>query len=293
MKKTIQLSAMAAMLMTASASISCNSSDSKGGSETAKSGGSGETYDLKFNLKPGTAYTYDMDVMQNIEAAGTTSTNNLYSKYTFNVKEAAEGNSKMEVVYDLMRMEIKSMGKTIKMSSEETNTESQAFRDMVNKPFSMTVSPQGKVVSIDGWEDIDKSGTMKADDMKQSMETSLNIFPDKPVKVGDTWKKEASMTMQMFKLNMSSTYTLTEVKGNTATISMDSEIKMGQDNKAAANGMNMDLKGTQKGKIDVELNTGMSLSGTITQEIKGEMQVQGQKMPMSIKSDIKISGKQK
>lgn len=293
MKKTIQLSAMAAMLMAASASIGCGSSDSKGGSEASKTAGSGDTYDLKFNLKPGTAYTYDMDVMQNIEAAGTTSTNNLYSKYTFNVKEASGGDSKMEVVYDLMRMEVKSMGKTIKMSSEDQTTESQAFRDMVNKPFSMTVSPQGKVISIDGWEGIDKNGAMKADDLKQSMETSLNIFPDKPVKVGDTWKKEASMTMQMFKLNMSSTYTLTEVKGNTATISMESDIKMGQDNKAAANGMNMDLKGTQKGKIDVELNTGMSLSGTITQEIKGEMQVQGQKMPMSIKSDIKISGKQK
>lgn len=293
MKKTIQLSAMAAMLMAASASTGCNSSDSKSESGTSKSGGSGEAHDLKFNLKPGTAYTYDMDVMQNIEAAGTTSTNNLYSKYTFNVKEATEGNSKMEVVYDLMRMEVKSMGKTIKMSSEDQETESQAFRDMVNKPFSMTVSPQGKVVSIDGWESIDKNGAMKADDLKQSMETSLNIFPDKPVKVGDSWKKEASMTMQMFKLNMSSTYTLTEVKGNTATISMDSDIKMAQDNQAASNGMNMDLKGTQKGKIDVELNTGMTLSGTITQEIKGEMQVQGQKMPMSIKSDIKISGKQK
>lgn len=293
MKKTIQLSAMAAMLMAASASTGCNSSDSKSESGASKSGGSGEAHDLKFNLKPGTAYTYDMDVMQNIEAAGTTSTNNLYSKYTFNVKEATEGNSKMEVVYDLMRMEVKSMGKTIKMSSEDQETESQAFRDMVNKPFSMTVSPQGKVVSIDGWESIDKNGAMKADDLKQSMETSLNIFPDKPVKVGDSWKKEASMTMQMFKLNMSSTYTLTEVKGNTATISMDSDIKMAQDNQAASNGMNMDLKGTQKGKIDVELNTGMTLSGTITQEIKGEMQVQGQKMPMSIKSDIKISGKQK
>ncbi len=292
MKKTIQLSAMAALLFAASASISCNSSDNKSGSATGKSG-SGDTYDLKFNLKPGAAYTYDMDVMQDVEAAGNTSTNNLYSKYTFNVKEAAEGNSKIEVVYDLMRMEMKSMGNTIKMSSEDQTPEAQGFRDMVNKPFSMTVSPEGKVVSIEGWESIEKNGAMKSEDLKQSMETSLNIFPDKAVKVGDTWKKDAAMSMQMFKMNISSTYTLTEVKGNIATITMDSEIKMGQDNNTQANGMTMEMKGTQKGKMDVELNTGMTLTGNITQDIKGEMQVQGQKMPMNIKSEIKITGKQK
>lgn len=292
MKKTIQLSAMAAMLFTASASISCNSSDNKNGAATGKSG-SGDTYDLKFNLKPGAAYLYDMDVMQNVEAAGNASTNNLYSKYTFNVKEAAEGNSKIEVVYDLMRMEMKSMGNTIKMSSEDQTPEAQGFRDMVNKPFSMTVSPEGKVVSIEGWESIEKNGAMKSEDLKQSMETSLNIFPDKAVKVGDTWKKDAAMSMQMFKMNISSTYTLTEVKGNIATITMDSEIKMGQDNNTQTNGMTMEMKGTQKGKMDVELNTGMTLTGSITQDIKGEMQVQGQKMPMNIKSEIKITGKQK
>lgn len=292
MKKTIQLSAMAAMLLAASTSISCNSSDNKNGAASGKSG-SGDTYDLKFNLKPGAAYIYDMDVMQNVEAAGNSSTNNLYSKYTFNVKEAAEGNSKIEAVYDLMRMEMKSMGKTIKMSSEDQTPEAQGFRDMVNKPFSMTVSPEGKVVSIDGWESIEKSGAMKSEDLKQSMETSLNIFPDKAVKVGDTWKKDAAMSMQMFKMNISSTYTLTEVKGNIATITMDSEIKMGQDNNTQTNGMTMEMNGTQKGKMDVELNTGMTLTGNITQDIKGEMQVQGQKMPMNIKSEIKITGKQK
>lgn len=292
MKKTIQLSAMAAMLLAASASISCNSSDNKNGAANGKSG-SGDTYDLKFNLKPGAAYIYDMDVKQNVEAAGNASTNNLYSKYTFNVKEAAEGNSKIEVVYDLMRMEMKSMGNTIKMSSEDQTPEAQGFRDMVNKPFSMTVSPSGKVVSIDGWESIEKSGAMKSEDLKQSMETSLNIFPDKAVKIGDTWKKDAAMSMQMFKMNISSTYTLTEVKGNIATITMDSEIKMGQDNNTQTNGMTMEMKGTQKGKMDVELNTGMTLTGNITQDIKGEMQVQGQKMPMNIKSEIKITGKQK
>lgn len=290
MKKTIQLTAMAAMLLTAS--VSCNSSDNKNGAASGKTG-SGDTYDLKFNLKPGTTYNYDMDVKQNVEAAGNSSTNNLYSKYTFNVKEGAEGNSKMEVIYDVMRTEMKSMGNTIKMSSEDQTPESQGFRDMVNKPFTMTVSPEGKVVSIDGWENIDKNGAMKAEDLKQSMETSLNIFPNKTVKVGDTWKKDAAMSMQMFKMNISSTYTLTEVKGNTATITMDSEIKMGQDGNAQSNGMTMDLKGTQKGKIDVELSTGMTLSGNITQDIKGEMQAQGQKMPMSIKSEIKITGKQK
>ncbi|MBL7704118.1 MAG: hypothetical protein JNM21_01105 [Taibaiella sp.] len=292
MKKTIQLSAMAAILLAASTSISCNSSDNKNGAASGKSG-SGDTYDLKFNLKPGAAYIYDMDVMQNVEAAGNSSTNNLYSKYTFNVKEAAEGNSKIEVVYDLMRMEMKSMGNTIKMSSEDQTPEAQGFRDMVNKPFSMTVSPEGKVVSIDGWESIEKSGAMKSEDLKQSMETSLNIFPDKAVKVGDTWKKDAAMSMQMFKMNISSTYTLTEVKGNIATITMDSEIKMGQDNNTQTNGMTMEMNGTQKGKMDVELNTGMTLTGNITQDIKGEMQVQGQKMPMNIKSEIKITGKQK
>lgn len=292
MKKVIQLSALATVLLATTSTIACKSSDDKKDSkEQSSSTPSSDGYRLKFQLKPGTSFSFENDIKQTIEASGSNTSNNIFTKYTFNTSTSTDANTKIEVMYDEMTMEMSLMGQSMKMGSKEQNEESKIFRDIINKPFSMIVSPEGKVLKVEGFENIDKSGTLKADDMKQSMETSFNIYPDKPVKVGDTWKKEANMNMQMFKMNISTTYTLKAVKDNVATINLNSEIAMSPD--AGQNEvMKMNISGTQKGDLEVDMNTGMPLKGNIIQDITGEIEAQGKKMPMKINSDIKMTGKQ-
>lgn len=250
---------------------------------------------LEFNLKPGTTYTYKSEVDQKIEAMGMGSSSYVESEYSYHVKESKDGNITMETTYDKMKMKMKTMGMNVTISSEDDTKESKALREMVGKPFAMTVDKSGNIINIENFDFIDKSDAVNEQDLKNMMETSLNIYPDHPVKIGDEWVKETKTDFQNFKMNIRSTYKLVAVDGNIATLEFNGDINMNEgDNKEMKNGdMEMNMKGTQKGNIEVDIPTGMAVKGAITQDIKGEMKMQGQTVPMSIESKIKMNGKVK
>ena len=50
------------------------------------------------------------------------------------------------------------------------------------------------------------------------------------------------------------------------------------------------LKGEQKGEFEIETKTGMLISSQITANIKGNLQVMGRDIPITIKSSIKMNG---
>jgi hypothetical protein len=55
----------------------------------------------------------------------------------------------------------------------------------------------------------------------------------------------------------------------------------------------MELKGDQKGTMDVEVATGLVTDGKMKQTLKGEMSAASMKVPISVTSDIHIAGKKK
>jgi hypothetical protein len=125
------------------------------------------------------------------------------------------------------------------------------------------------------------------------MQQALNIFPDHPVKPGDTWKKTFNMGTSMMNLTIDNEFKLTSVTGGTAHIDVNSKIKGGGGAGPEMKNMNMDLNGDQKGTMEVEVATGLVTDGKMKQTIKGEMTAAGMKVPMSVTSDIHISGRKK
>ncbi len=304
MNKTLLL--VAAGLITASAFQSC------------KSGG--DAIDLKMNLQSGAKYGYVMDMKMTMEqsamgqSAKTDQTMTMESTYDV---VAGEGTGrKLTISYDRIAMSMRSPMGNMEYDSKDggkKDTMLNIFGMMLNKPFSMYVSEKGDISKIEGLDNIIQSigttGTPQDEVMRKQiagvfndtavrsmMQQSLNIYPDKAVKTGDTWIKSMNLNMGPFSLKLDNTYKLTSVNGGTAHIDIASKISSNEGTKQmAGQEMKINLEGDSQGKMDVDIASGLVIDSKINQKIKGSMKMTGMPVPIqtNINSDTHITGKKK
>lgn len=306
MKKTLLL--LSAGLFCIGALSGC-----KGGSTT----GSGEAVTLKFNFQPGTKYQYIMDSKQIIKQSpmGTEMTVNqdMTMQSTYEVNGDDNGNKKLTVFYDRVMMKTAAAGMNLEYDSQDSTKQDPMLKSlggMINKPFSMTVTPSGEITKVEGLSEIlngmvDPSdpnaatirqqleGAFNDSAVRNMMQQSIYIYPDKPVKPGDTWTRKFSMNMGPFSMNMDNNFKLVSADGTTAHVELDSKITGNAVNNPQAQGMKIEMNGTQKGTMDLEIATGMITDSKMKQDIKGKINVNQMEMPISIASDIHITGKKK
>lgn len=113
------------------------------------------------------------------------------------------------------------------------------------------------------------------------------IMPDTKVKVGGSFKQEIPMEIPMgpmsLKLLSTTTYKLTKVEGNSAFFDTDLIITMN----GSIEGQDVKASGAGKGKSIYDIkNNFMSKADAIVDMTMG-MEVQGQKMDISVKTDTK------
>jgi hypothetical protein len=176
---------------------------------------------------------------------------------------------------------------------------------MVGKSFFMYLSPEGEVTKVEGMQDVLNSIGGEASTqqlLKQQfsdsafmnmMNVSLNIYPNKEIQPNESWQKDFKMPMAgMMEMDLQNQYTLTAINGKQADISVHSTIKLSPLNSESPLGnMQINLTGTQDGKVQVDSSTGLINSSTINQQISGDISAQGMKIPMKITSKITLTGK--
>lgn len=279
-------------------------------------GGSGDAITLKMNLAPGTKYAYSMDMKMNMEQSmmgqSMKTEQNMTMDFTYDVAAAEGTDKKFTVTYDRLAMAMKSP-----MMSMEYDSKDGAKKDstlaplgmMLNKPFSMTVSEKGEIKKIEGLDAILNSlvGTGTPQDeairkqlassfndtaIRNMMQQSFDIYPDKAVKPGDTWNKVLTINMGPFGMKLDNTYKLTSVSNGTAHLDVVSKITSdGSTMEAGGQQVKMDISGDSKGTMDVEVATGFMSDSKIKQTIKGNISAAGMAVPMNIVNDIHTSGK--
>jgi hypothetical protein len=130
--------------------------------------------------------------------------------------------------------------------------------------------------------------------IRSMMQQSLNIFPDHPVRPGDTWKKSYSMSIGPMAMKIDNEFKLTSVTGNTAHVDVTAKITGGGGGGTEeTENMSITLTGDQKGTMDVEVGTGLVTDSKLKQTITGDMSMAGMKVPMTINSDIHMTAKKK
>jgi hypothetical protein len=311
--KTIQMKKLSLVLLAfiAIAGISfissCKSSQSSAGKV------------LKFGLQQGKGYDYEVIWDMDQKLMGQQSTIKVSAGYTMLVTNDDGKVKTLSGQYRNFRMDMKMMGIEMDIDTDKptpaqdtssapdmTNMLNRVFRAMVGRQFSMKVDEEGKVLEVKGFEEM-VSGMLDSlglnAEQKQIAQASLkdqfneqnvkdqfaqifNIFPNKEVKVGDTWEKSFS-TGGKLKADYNTKFTVKEIEGDFVTLATKTTIK--------SNDATTEVKGEQEGDMIVDSRTGLVTSGDATQDIEvttgkdSETKTPG--MVIAIKGKLKISGK--
>lgn len=274
-----------------------------------KTGGSdSSSADLKLNFKPGDKYLYTTKVNQMINTMGMTGMEQVITMEMIYEVMASEGeNKKLSITYDHIQMKNTTPMGTTDYDSRGAKKGDGMFSIMdslIGKSFNLIIAPDGNIVKVENLGNLMSSITgdaaAKAElqkqfsdtAIKQMMQNSFDIYPGKPVKVGETWTKNSSMGVSGFSINMDNTYTLKSITDGKATVSVSSVMKLPvTEMNQGGMQMKMEMTGKQEGNMEVDITSGQILSGKTHQTINGKINVGGQEMPMDINGDVTISSK--
>jgi hypothetical protein len=282
---------------------------------------SAQSYDLSLKLEKGKSYpqkmTSQMLMSQKMMGQDINIDMNIESHITYTVVDVVNGNFDVEVVYDWMRMKMGTPMGAQEFSSETTgepNPLSDMLTTLKNNKFNMVIDPKGNVVEVKNLDKLfdammastsqlpEMQKQQMVTQMKQSFgpdafrsnfESSMAIFPDKAVKVGDTWMKELSISAGM-NLQMVANYKLDRVEGGKYCISAVTDFKTSEEsNTMVTNGMTMkfDLKGTGTSEMKVDQKTGWASETLVLQDIAGKIDMKDvPQMPDGMSIDMKMKG---
>jgi len=278
----------------------------------SENSGNGNPITLKINFKPGEKYLYTTQVNQKINSMNTTMDQSMTMEMIY-AYEGEEGeNKKLKITYDHITMGLTTPMGPVQYDSKapEKSPADMAFMNsLIGKSFGIKVAPNGDIAAVEGLGELIKSLSGATDDNTRSamegqfsdtairmmMQNSFDLYPGKPVKVGESWGKKSVMSMgfQGLNVNMENTYTLKSINSGKATVAVASAMNLPATDMSAAAGvpMQIQMNGKQEGTMELDIATGQILSGKTTQNIEGRISGGGQTIPMNINGDVVISSK--
>jgi len=275
-----------------------------------------KTYLLKQDYPIGKKYSYtinsDQIINQKVDGKELSYIQNVGTDYLFDIAGVKGMEKAIKVTYK--RLTIKSVGmgnELILDSDKEEAGKPNPFSGLKNSSFSMLLGSNGSIKSVSGIEKmVDSMAAKMTSDtaqlkqfklslnkqfngevIRQTMESSLKIFPEKAVKVGESWVVNTKMQITM-PIEASTTYTLKEIKENVATLSIKGNLVSKGDFETMGNKMQTDLKGLNIGDAQVDIKTGIILSSHTRIELYGKMKVANQAIDFDMEGINKIAGKE-
>lgn len=275
-----------------------------------------KTYLLKQAFPVGKKYAYsinsDQIISQKADGKESNYIQNIGTDYTFEIAEVKALDKNIKVVYNRIKIKSAGMGNELILDSDtEEAGKPNPFAGLKNASFNMLISSDGSIKSVSGVDKMVNDMVTKittdtaqiravkaslakqfnADVIKQTMESALKIFPQKPVKIGDSWIISSKVNITM-PIESVVTYTLKEVKGNVAVLSIKGNLLSKGDFESLGIKMQTDLKGLNMGDAQVDLTTGMILNSHTRLELYGKMNAAGSVSDFELEGITKITGKE-
>lgn len=259
-----------------------------------------EAVSIALQFPAGSAYMYTMDARQTIrqEVAGMKTEMDQQMKLESSYTVSAAGDDKrLSVNYDRFYIHSKSNGMSMEYDSGDSTKQPPELAgagNIVNHPFSIIVNSKGEILKVEPVSDQTATAAGYDDStIRQMMEQSLNIYPDKPVNIGDTWERTYRTNIGFMDMQVASKYKLVSVANEVAHLEVNAVISSEPGGAAAMQGMKMEMNGTQKGTMDIDLKTGLILDSKFTQDVKGKMSMSGTEIPLELTSETRILGRMK
>lgn len=267
---------------------------------------------LKFNFEKGKGYDYEMISSMDQEIMGQDIQMDMTVYYSMDVNEDNGTSKTITSTIDRFKMKMGAMGFNLDIDTDKPmpgmglTDEGKDPMKMMNtlfgaikgQRFTMKVNAEGKVEDVTGFEEmaikiVDSLGLeegekekmreqfskqFNGEQIKSQFERAWYIFPNKEVKVGDSWDKNTEVPGEMGGF-YKSTYKVTDIEGDMVTLAESTTIESRQ--------KDMDISGTVKGTLVVDSRLGLVV--TADQDMK--MKIGGDGKSIEIKMKNKIKGK--
>ncbi len=264
---------------------------------------------LKFNLEQGKGYDYELVWDMDTKVAGQETAITMTGLYTMDITGIDEKVRSVTTAYKRIKMDMNVMGMNLTMDSEAPPTAegegdgnplgmmNKVMTAIVGKKFVIKADEEGNILEVTGFEKIindmiDSMGlepsakaqvdaSMKDQFSEQSIKDQFapifTIFPNKEVKVGDTWDKSFSTGGKMAAKH-TTTYTVKEIDGDHVTLSANTKIASKEED-------GQQISGSQTGKIIVDSKSGLMINAEFDQDI--EVKAEGQTVAVKGKGRIR------
>ncbi len=254
-----------------------------------------KSVELKYNVNKGDAYSTLMHLDQDIVFDANGQTMALDQVIDFKMSSEVTDNTKedftVKSTIDAIKMTQGIFGMQITYDSEDSTTLqnpmvakiAEAMGDLVGASYSMVMDHKGHVKKIDA------SAFSQNDDIANNISSGSGyaIYKDGKVKVGDSWDGDVTpLENSDMKVNM--TYTVLKLSGKEATLGLNGTIKAN-----SVENQELNLDGTMSGEMTVDVHTGWLIKSVIDQEIKLDIDQNGQKFPATITGTITTTTEKK
>lgn len=249
-------------------------------------------------------HTQESDVDMKVMGMSQKTVNVQTMEMAATVKEKkANGDMVIETIIEQLKVDQVNPMSSVNFDSKnpENNSDDVAnmYGAMVGAVLTSTMNPDGEVIAIEGTDALlDKmvanvadnpmmtkaqfKETLKAQFGDEAMSNTLGnivkIYPNKPVKVGDSWMKTDTLSGTIDAI-IETTYTLQSRKAGKSYIDVTGTIRPDKDGKGMEMmGMKMkyNLSGTQSGRIVLDEATGWADKSEIDQTMAGTVQMSGE-----------------
>ena len=270
---------------------------------------------LSFNPEMGKKYEYQVEMVQNVKqnvmGQEIPVETEMSSTYLMEIKNKTAQEIHVQFTYsDFTFLVSSSMMNSRYNSKKPTENPSEMdkmfekiFSTLIDKPFMVVFAPNGSVKSVTGMEAIIKNmlDAVSADGqlgeqmgaqmsqqfndeaMKSMFAQSFYFYPDKDVKIGDSWDVKNSISMNSLNFNINTNNTLKGINTNMATIEVKGDIDLDMEGSK--------LTGKQTGAMTVDTATGIPTTSDISQNMSGSIKAQGMEIQMEMITKVKTSAK--
>ena len=287
---------------------SCREASNKDGSDT-------QEYRFGLHLKEGSRYYYTLvnETTTQLEAGGRKSRtgNNAEVGLLYEVVTDSASHMAVKITYDKLRV--------VLMPAEGVEQEFDASDSIyVNDPVikmlktikgsSMMISldPSGGFLNVDGGQEIyqkviaglnvpDESMKKQLQEqlsklagpnfVKANLEHGFKLLPDSTIWEGSKWRNDLLQAGDI-SFTGEAEYELVSLKKDVATIKESSSMINDKNSKVAIAGLQVAsaLEGSQDGRYEIDINTGLLVNGKSQAIVEGLIQVMGQEIPVRVRT---------
>ena len=248
-----------------------------------------EKYTIQPHFTDGDQYSFIVEQEQNINSMNIASIQqNITSTFDYAAFVNSEGELLLNVTFSHLKFSSSSPAGEVEYDSNHPDTTSiiNNMASAVGQKFELQFNENGSIKNIH--EKLDESKPARPEDAMNFMpivKNNFDVYPGYPVSIGETWQTSTVTSLANFSINLKSEYQLKAIHQDTAIISVLATLELPSTTiDQQGYKYKVQISGKQEGEYKINLETGLIISGTLTQNAEAIVNSMGQSLPMTIHS---------